>query len=102
MIPEGSSGGGAGGGSGGGAGGGSGGGDSAMFLPEKPFWDYANAIQVAFLGSWSGEASFTELILENPISAAVTDAGFLDARGLHTALVQISKNGDLENLLKSS
>ena len=86
-------------GGGGESGGGEGGG--AMFLPEKPFWDHANAIQVAFLGSWSGEASFTELILENPISAAVTDAGFLDARGLHTALVQISKNGDLENLLNS-
>ena len=87
-------------GSGGGeSGGGAGGG--AMFLPEKPFWDYANAIQVAVLGPWFGEASFTELILENPISAPVADAGFLDARGLHTALVQISKKGDLENLFKS-
>ena len=86
---------------GGGAEGGDAEGGGAMFLPVKPFWDYANAIQVASLIFWSSEASFTELILENPISAAVVDAGFLDARGLHTALVQISKNGDLENLLKS-
>lgn len=82
-------------------GGDSGGGGSSMFFPQKPFWDQASAIQVALLGSWSGEASFSELILENPISAAVADAGFLDARGLHTALVQISKNGDLEDLLNS-
>jgi hypothetical protein len=96
---------GSGGDSGGGAAGGDSGGDSgggaAMLLPEKPFWDYASAIQVAFLGSWNSEASFKEIILEDPVSGAVADAGFADVGRLQIALSQISKNGHLEESFKS-
>jgi hypothetical protein len=87
---------------GGGAGGGGAGGGGALLLPTKPFWDHASAIQVASLDWGIGkEASYEELILEDPISAVVAAAGFSDVRRLKTALSQVSKNGDLEYLFKS-
>jgi len=76
-------------------------GGGALLLPNKPFWDHANAIQVAILGNLVGGESFEELTLENPVSSAVKDAEFSDARGLQIALSQIAKNDRLEGLLKS-
>lgn len=77
------------------------GGGDALLLPNKPFWDHANAIQVAIFGNLVGGESFEELTLENPVSSVVKDAEFSDARGLKIALSQIAKNDRLEGLFKS-